>query len=222
MSLDTPHSLPSLTRSTLARALGLSALCALCACAPLPYTPSVTLQQERIAVQAPSAPMLKTENSSWLGDLGAKLRQAEPRIVFVDGTRLIKGESDFLTLTDVVAEISKSAESPDRPDFLLALSSYSDRVLHENNYYAPLVGYDHILSEARMTALLVRFPEGDTADSLIFQSQYSSVVVQAFYGVMTVPMPKRAIHAALVAELARRLRAARPSGPIRVIVMFER
>src|SRR5215469_12526236 len=117
MNLGTPHSLSSLTQRTLARALGLCLLCALCACAPLPYTPSVTLQQERIAVQAPSAPMLKTESSSWLGDLGEKLRRAEPRIVFVDGTRLIKGESDFFTLTDVVAEISKSAESPDRPDF---------------------------------------------------------------------------------------------------------
>ena len=48
----TPHLLPWFARGALARALGLCALCALCACAPLPYTPSVTLQQERIADKA--------------------------------------------------------------------------------------------------------------------------------------------------------------------------
>jgi hypothetical protein len=189
-------------------------------CVPIPYRPPVTIHHERISDEAAPAILLKTESVAWIGKLGAELQRAEPRIVFIDGASVLP--SDFIALPDVIAELLKLTPGTSSPDFLLGLGTLITQQVHDTNYYVPLAGYTKTQFVTRWPVSLIELRAGRSAEALTFQSDYSLVVAQLFYGVMTVPMPERAIRSALIVELLRNLRTARPSGPISLVVMFQK
>jgi hypothetical protein len=219
----TAHPLPpTLIRVMTVLVSGVFASSLLCACVPIPYRPSVSIQHEAVSQESASAVQLKMQSSGWLGKIGEELKRTEPRILFIDGAAALPGANDFISLPNAIAALSRLPPGPAAPDFLLGLSAFTDEKVHDTNYYVPLVGYDREQYVARLPSLLVDLRSGQPAEALDFESQYSMVVVQMFYGVMTVPMPQSAIHSALVAEVSRRLRAAQPHGPIRLLVMFQK
>ena len=191
-------------------------------CAPIPYRPSVNILREHISDEEASAVLLKTESVAWTGKIGAELQRAEPRIVFIDGASVLQGRSDFMALSDVIADLLTLTPGTSSPDFVLGLGSLTTEQVHDTNYYVPLVGYTKTQFVARWPASLIELRTGRSAEALIFPSNYSMVVAQLFYGVMIVPMPEQAIHHALIVELLRDLKTACPSGPIRLVVMFQK
>jgi hypothetical protein len=192
------------------------------ACVPVPYKPAVSIQHEAVAPEGAPAILLKTEPSSWLGDVGKELQRAEPRIVFMDGAKSLPDARDFISLPEAIAALSKLPPGSDTPDYLLGLSPFTEQHVHATDDYMPLFGYTKDQYVAHQPSMLVELRSAQPAEAMDFKSAYSMVVVQFFYGVMTVPRVHSAIDNALVAEVARRLRVAQPQGPIRLLVMFEK
>lgn len=192
------------------------------ACVPLPYRPSVAIHHDYISAEAASAILLKADSSASLGKVAADLQRAEPRIVLIDPAGILQGPTDFIALPDVIAELATLPTDAAAPDFLLGLSALTTKQVHDTDYYMPLVGYTKTEYVARLPASIVELRSVQRAEALTFQSDYSMMVAQLFYGIMTIPMPEGAIHSALVDELLRRLRTGRPTGPIRLVVMSQK
>ncbi|HTY93106.1 MAG TPA: hypothetical protein VMC02_04405 [Steroidobacteraceae bacterium] len=213
---------PGASRATAVLLAGSLVTVLLCGCVPVPYRPAVNIRHEAVTPEGASAMELKTEPAAWLGDIGDRLKREEPRIVFIDGGSSLPGVVDYVSLSDAMGALSRLPPGPAAPDFLLCLSEYTERVVHDSDYYLPLLGYGNTKYVARLPSLLANLRSGQAAQALTFESQYHMVVVQFVYGIMTAPRPQSAIHGALVAEFSRQLRAAQPTGPIRVLVMFQR
>jgi hypothetical protein len=208
-----------------AATLTASLLCAatlLAGCVPIPYKPAVSVQHDVITPEAAPAILLKAEPPAWAGKVGEQLRRAEPRIVLMDGTKALPDALDFISLPDAIAALAKLPPGPDTPDYLLGMSPFAEEEQSKTDIYQPGVGYYKDKYVGHLPSLLVELRSGRPADAMDFKSEYSMVVVELFYGVMTVPEGEKAVDSALVAEVARRLKAAQPQGPIRLLVMFQK
>ncbi len=192
------------------------------ACVPIPYKPAVNMEKNVVAPEAAPTIMLKAEPPSWAGKVGTQLKRAEPRVVFMDAAKALPDAVDFISLPDAIAALAKLPPGPDTPDYLLGLSTFAEEQVGGTDLYQPLVGYTKDKFVGHLPSVLVELRSGRPADAMDFKTEYSMVVVQLIYGVMTVPEGEKAVDNALVAEVARRLKAAQPQGPIRLLVMFQK
>jgi hypothetical protein len=207
-----------------AAAAVMSAALILASCVPLPYKPAVKVQNKEVTQEGAPAIMLKVEPASWAGKIGDRLRRAEPRIELIDGAKALPDTPDFISLPEAIAALAKLPPGPDTPDYLLGMAPFSEKQVSGSNpdlYVFPVAGYAHGHGVGHLPLVLVELHSGRPAESMDYKTEYSMTVVQLWYGFMTVPRSEKAVEDKLVADIARRLRAAQPTGPIRLLVMFE-
>lgn len=196
-------------------------------CVPIPYKPSASVSHVSVTAEEASSISLSATGNGMLASLSKSIRQAEPRVTLVDGTRYAISAGHG-TLAEVLAGRNASSSSNDAgdADYLLCVGLPLHRQLHDTGAAAPFVffpafwvGYEKIQSRTSLVATLVDLRAPTPADELLVSSTYSEVIASLVYGVGTIAMPQSALRDALAKEVAHTLGAAHPAGAIRLVVM---
>jgi hypothetical protein len=210
------------------RALVLLLAIAATGCVPIPYKPSASVNH--VAVTAEEASAIRVESGShraFVQALTTSVRQAEPRIAVIDGSPYLASlSSGQVTLAQVLRPEDPTGAVPSA-DYILAVGNPVHRQLHDTGAAAPFilfpviwVGYEKVQSRESVVASLIDL-HSHSADRLEVSSIYSEVIAAAVYGVGTIARPQAALRDALATDVAHRLAALQPSGPIRIMVLAQ-
>jgi hypothetical protein len=209
----------------------LLALGVLSGCVPIPYKPVATVNHTPIEASAAAAIVIQSSAADSMPESVAKsIRRVEPRVVLTDARQYLSAvlPSGQGTLSDLLSASRSAAATPLAVDYLLCVGKPAYRQLHDTGAAEPFpyfpviwVGYEKIQSRSTLSASFVDLHDPQATDELLIASDYSEVVAALVYGVATVARPRAALEQALATDVAHRLAAAHPTGPIRLAVVMQ-
>lgn len=188
-------------------------------CVPIPYKPAAGVNHAPVtAEEASTITVTSAFHYDFIEPVAKSLHQVEPRIVVVDGAPYLG------TLTEVLSTDPAAVAAPNA-DYLLCIEKPVHRQLHDTGAAAPFiplpviwVGYEKVQSRDSVVASLVDL-HAHSAERLEVSSTYNEVIAAAVYGIATIARPQAALRDALASDVAHRLAALQPTGPIRILVL---
>jgi hypothetical protein len=185
------------------------------------YRPAVTETHTPEPGVDPSATRFTSEPSRWLGRVERALKSSDRRIEVVQSSALFPDTNRLMTAEDVSARLAELGPGTPPPDLTLAIGRVRQRVLDDVDLYQPLVGYAKTRYHAETAATIIDAHDVGGTEPVRFETEYSDMIAQVFYGVMTIGRPQAAIQKAIVDDITRRARLARPSGRYRVLILAQ-
>jgi hypothetical protein len=196
-------------------------------CVPIPYRPEAHVTHTPVTASAASSITVSSPSKRGMANpLSQSIRKSEPRIVVVNSGGEV--EKAVPASWSLLSQTMSSGPNVPPADYLLAIGPPVYRKLHDTGDAEPFlffpafwVGYEKVQSMETMCASLIDLRAPASAEGILVTTAYTEVVAALAYGVSTVAMPQTSIRNALAEDVARRLAAAHPTGPIRLMILAQ-
>jgi len=207
-----------------ARHLSLVLVVMLGGCIVVPHTPPSETRHDLEALPHPEQVRLSVGPRRFLEDMTAGLRELAPRVEFTDGQLFIDvvaPESD-LSLARLLDPDGNALLAHTATDFLVLLGQPEDEILDEwgEVLVAPgLIGAMRTRASTRYSAAVIDLQTRTMVEQLTTTSTGTDAGVGFIYGVFISSNTAKSARQGVLRNIAATLNAARPAGPIRVVLL---
>jgi len=196
----------------------------LAGCVVIPYTPPSETQHDLTDVPSPEQVLLSIGARRFLEKMADGLQKAEPRIEYVDAQTFIDTaapEGD-LTLARLLEPGTSERIAALRTDYLVIVGEAEDEILKSSGgmlAYAGFFGAQKITGSTRYWAAVIDLHTMQLLEQLTTSSTGTDAGIGLFYGLFVVSNTDGSARKGVIRNLAAMLTAAKPEGPIRLVVV---
>ena len=196
----------------------------LCACVVIPYTPDTEITRLKGKVPAPSAVKLTIGPRLFLKEMGEKLVSRDKRIQIVPGLefRDTVFPAGNWTLSTLLSSKTRERVQATQTDYLVAFGPMQYEEDESGDLMLVGIGFwgiANIEGQADISTVVVDLEKTCVVNLLLAECEASWRGIGWFFGIFIAPRHERSIEEELADELVRILKAERPEGAIRIVLM---